>query len=148
MMREKGFTLIELIMVILIVSIISVVVGKTLYHSFQTFLTIQNITEADWTGYASLDRIANDIHRIRSAGDITTISSNNLVFTDISGTSVQFQLSGNSILRNSQTLVSGVSSLSFTYRDKNGSVTATPSSVRYITISVTAQQDNITTSFT
>jgi prepilin-type N-terminal cleavage/methylation domain-containing protein len=146
--KSLGFTLIELVMVLTIMSVISVVVGKSLFEAFQTFITAQNALEVDWNGFIALQRINNDVHTIRSAASIATISAANFVFTDISGTSVQYQLTGSNLMRNSQILADGIQSLSFTYSDKNGSVTATPSLVRYVTITVTPIEGNLTLPFT
>src|SRR3990167_1516897 len=125
---QNGFTLIELVFSILLMGIISVVVGSILLNGYKTLLTSENISQADWQGFIALERIVNDIHTIRSAADISTISASNLVFTDVNGNSIQFQLSGSTLLRNSQTLASGIQGLTFGYLDANGSTTATASS--------------------
>lgn len=146
--RESGFTLIEIVMTLLILSVISVVVGRILFQGLDTFTTSNNISEVDWNGYIALDRIVNDIHNIRSAADITTISSTQLVFVDTSGNTVTYQLSGTTLQRNSVTLASGVTGFSLSYLDKNGATTTTPSSTRYILMTVSLQSGNLTTSFT
>jgi prepilin-type N-terminal cleavage/methylation domain-containing protein len=146
-LKQAGFTLIELVMVMVIMGIISVVVGKILFQTYQAFATSQNITNADWQGFVALERMSDEIKAIRSSSDISTIAASNLVFTDINGNSVQFQLSGTNLLRNSQTLASGIQSLTFGYQSSSGSTTATASLVRYITISLTVTQGTITTTF-
>jgi prepilin-type N-terminal cleavage/methylation domain-containing protein len=146
--KSPGFTLIEMIIVITLLSIISVVFGGILMNSYQTFSTAQSASDTDWQGFIALERIANDIHTIRSASDITTVSASQLAFTNINGTSVQYTLSSGSLLRNSQPLAKGIQSLSFSYLDKNGLTTATPSAVRFITFTVSATQGGLTQSFT
>lgn len=145
--KQTGFTLIELVMTIVLMGIISVVMGRILFQGYQTFLTSQNISETDWHGFLALERIASDIHNIRSAGDISTIQSNQFTFVDVDGNTVQYQVSGNTLLRNGQTLAGGVQSFSFSYTDENGATTATPSSVRYISLSANLTQGNLTQSF-
>lgn len=143
--KQRGFTLIELIFVIALMGIISVVISKTLFESYRTFMTAQDASELDWNTFLALERLANDIHTIRSASDITTISATQLVFVNQSGATIQYQLSGSLLLRNSITLASGIQSFAFTYLNKNGITTATPSAVRYIGINIVGVQNNLTT---
>lgn len=144
--KTRGFTLIEFVFTIILISIISVAINKILFQGYQTILTSNNISEADWQGFIGLERMVNDIHTIRSAADITTIGANQLVFTDVSGNSITFQLSGSNLMRNSQILASGIQSLSFAYSDAAGSTTATASLVRYISITMTMTQGTMTLS--
>lgn len=144
---QKGFSLIELIITIVIMGIISVVVGKILLQGYKTFITSQNISDADWQGLMALESITNDIHNIRSAADIITISASTFSFVDMTGTTVTYTLSGSNLQRNSLTVASGMSALTFSYLDKNGSVTASAAAVRYITISVTAVQNTMSLAF-
>jgi prepilin-type N-terminal cleavage/methylation domain-containing protein len=145
--RQRGFTLLELVMVIVIIGVISVVIAKIMLQGLQSFATSQNTSEVDWQGLIAMERLTSDIHTIRSPSDITTITASQLTFTDTSGTSVQYSLSGNNLLRNSQILASGVTGLTFGYLSDTGATTATASAVRYISISLTLVQSNITTSF-
>ena len=144
MHKQEGFTLLELILSIMIMAVISVVMGRVLFQGYNTMLTSENISTAGWQGLIALERMTNDIHTIRSAADISTISASQFAFTDVSGNSVQFQLSGSTLLRNSATLASGVQSLTFTYLDKNGSVTGTAANVRYILMAMTITQGTMT----
>lgn len=145
--KQQGFTLLELIFSMILLGIISVVVGPFLLQGYKNYLTSQHILESDWQGFIAIERIANDIHTIRSFADITTIQSTQLTFVNINGNSVQYQFSGSSLLRNGLILASGIQSFNLEYLDKNGTVTATPSDVRYISISISALQGNITASF-
>lgn len=133
-------------MVIVLLSIISVVVGRVLFHSYQMFLTAQYATDADWQCFIALEYLADDIHNIRSQSDIATIGSNQLTFTDMNGNTVQYTLSGGALLRNSLTLANGIQSFTFTFLDKNGAATATAASVRYISINIAASSSNVSTS--
>lgn len=144
---QNGFTLIELIMVIMIMGIVSAIIGGILLNSYQTFQTAKNIGETDWQGFIALQRMTDEIRSIRSANDISTASTSQLSFTDINGSAVTYQLSGNNLLRNSQTLASGIQSLSFGYLNSAGGTAATTALVRYITISITAVNGNLAQSY-
>ncbi len=144
---QFGFTLIELVFVMVLMAIISVIIGKFLFQSYNTFQTANNINEVEWQGFLGLNRMVSDIHTIRSSGDISTISSNNFVFTDINGNAVQYQLSGTSLTRNGQVLASGIQTLSLSYFDENNAVTSTPSLTRFIKMSLSVAQGTISTSY-
>lgn len=140
--KARGFTLIELIIVILLMGIIMAVASKMLSQGLTGYLTSKNLIEAEWQGQIGLERMARDIHLIRSLGDISTASASQLIYTDTSGTSITFQLSGTTLMRNSQVLADGVQSLIFSYFNKNGASTSTLSDIRYITISLNVTQNN------
>lgn len=144
--EQAGFTLIELVFTMVLISIISIVIGKVFFQGYQTLLTSSNISESDWQGFIGLERMVNDIHTIRSSAGITTINASQLAFTDVNGNSITFQLSGSNLLRNSQILASNVQSLAFGYLDANGNTTATASSVRYISIAMTMTKGDMTLS--
>jgi prepilin-type N-terminal cleavage/methylation domain-containing protein len=148
MRRQSGFTLIELVLVIVIMGVISIVVGKILFHSFQTFVTSQNISDVDWNGQLTMANFSNDVHTIRSASDIATIAANTFSFVDTTGTTVTYQLSGSTLTRSGQTLATGVTSIAFAYYDKDYSVTATAANVRYVTFTASFVQNNLALAFT
>lgn len=141
--KSAGFSLIELVITIVLLSFISVVVGQILLESFMLFTTAERVSEADMQTLLALERIVNDVHTIRSAGDISTIAASQLAFTDKNGTVVSYQLSGSTILRNSNVLAGGIQTLNFSYLDGNGSATGIASAVRYIIISITATKSGI-----
>jgi prepilin-type N-terminal cleavage/methylation domain-containing protein len=145
--RQMGFTLIELILVIVIISVISIIVGRLLFQSLQTFIVSQNVSSTDWQGLLTLNRFSNDVHNIRSENDISTITSSSFAFVDLSGASVSYSLSSSTLQRNGISLATGVSGLTFAYYDKNYSVTVTPANVRYISISANFTSNNLTQSF-
>lgn len=147
MRGKRGFTLIEMTLTLVLMGIIGVIIGRVMFQSFQMFTAAQNLSETDGKAFVALERIVNDIHTMRSPADITTMSASQLTFVDLNGTSIQFQLSGTTLSRNSQTLATGVQSLVFTYKGSTGATTATASQVRYIAIALTTSQGTMTASF-
>ncbi len=147
MRRLRGFTLIEMVMTIVIFGIIAVVLSRTLFHSYQMFTTAQNLTEVDWKGFLALERITDDLRTIRSPSDISTLQATQLSFVDVNGVTVQFQLSGTILLRNSQTLATGVPSLTFSYLNSSGASTSSPTAVRYIRTTLSLTEGNLSLPF-
>ncbi|HVE44663.1 MAG TPA: prepilin-type N-terminal cleavage/methylation domain-containing protein [Gammaproteobacteria bacterium] len=145
--NQEGFSLIELVLVIAMMGIISTIVGKLLLQGFLNFNNTENISNADWQGYTALAHLTDDIHTIRSAADISTVSATQLTFTNQSASSVQYQLSGSTLVRNGTTVAMGITGITFGYLDKNGTTTGTAANVRYITIALSITQGTITTTY-
>ena len=142
MLKQRGFTLIELVIVIAIIAIISVVTTKMLVQGLTGMLTAQNVVDANWQGQLAIERMSRDIRMIRSSGDITTNTSNDLAFTDINGNSVEYKLTGTDLMRNTQILANGVNTLTFIYKDKNGNTIGGTADGMYINMMLTITQKN------
>ncbi len=133
---QKGFTLIELIIVIVLLGILAAVSGKMLMQGLSALIAGQNAVQANWAGTIAMERMSRDIHQVRSAADISTASSSQFTFTDMNGNSISYTLSGSSVMRNSQALADGISALTFSYYDKNGNSTAVIANISYVNISL------------
>ena len=145
---QRGFTLIELVLVIMILGIIAAISSKTLSQGFSAYLAGRYVIEADGQARLALERMAREIHVIRSPTDISTATASpgQLTFNDINGNNITYNLSGSSLMRNSQILADGINSLTFSFFDVNGASTATPSLIRFITIALNVTLNN--TNFT
>jgi prepilin-type N-terminal cleavage/methylation domain-containing protein len=149
MKKNRGFTLIELIIVIVLLGIISVIATKMLAQGFNAYLTGKNILNADWQGRLAMERMVRDIRAIRSpTAGITTATATQLAFTDTNGTDIVYQVSGSNLMRNSQVLADGVQSITFSYFNQNGATTGVLSAIDYITIILNITQNNTTFSLT
>jgi prepilin-type N-terminal cleavage/methylation domain-containing protein len=148
MMRlQNGFTLIEMVMVILVLSIIVGMAGSLLSQGLNTFSAGENIIDANWQGQIGMERMIRDILGIRSVNDISSASASTLSFTNTNGDTLSYTLSGTSITLtqngSSAVLADGVQSLAFNYYDQNGSVTATPTAIRYVQITMNVTKNNV-----
>jgi prepilin-type N-terminal cleavage/methylation domain-containing protein len=145
-MPNQGFTLIEMVMVIIILGIIIGMSSSLLTQGLDTFSTGENIVNANWQGQIAMERMSRDILLVRSPAAITTIAANNFAFTDMSNNTVSYSLSGTSLTLtqngNSEVLANGILSLTFSYFDRNGTSTATATLVRQIRISINVTQNN------
>ncbi len=149
--KLKGFSLIELIVVIVIIGIFTAIGSQILSKAFSGYFDNKYLIEADWQARLALERMQRDIRAIRSPADITTAGASNLVFIDTSGNTITYSLSGTSLDRQTnastvQVLADGIQSLTFSYYDENDAVTGTAANVRYITISLHVTLNN--TNFT
>jgi len=146
MKKHCGFTMIELIIVIVILAVLSAIALPMLTAGFNGYFTQRNLSDANWQGRLALSRMSRDIRSIPSAGNITTATSTQFTFTNSSNASVSYTLSGTALQRNGITLANGVSAVTFGYYTSAGAVTATISAIRYvsITLNITENNTNIT----
>jgi prepilin-type N-terminal cleavage/methylation domain-containing protein len=127
----RGFTLIEMIIVITIIAVISVMAGQVVASGLKMMLTAQQVVDADWQAKLALESMVREIRNIRSRADMTTTSSTTLAFNDI----------------NSQIIASGVASFSFTYYDVNYNTTTTPANVAIVYMQIGINADNSNTTY-
>jgi prepilin-type N-terminal cleavage/methylation domain-containing protein len=150
----KGFQLIELIIVIIILSVIMGGTVELLAQGFRAYFAEQNLITADWQGYLAIERMERDLHSIRSKNDIILATSSVFSFIDINGNTITYQLAGNQLkcnvqvggVNNNQTLADGIQSLSFQYYDSSsislGSVPSSPNLIRYVVITLNITYGN------
>jgi len=124
--KIRGFTLIELIIVIVIVSILSALSAQFLKLGFTAYFYGQNLIDADNQARVALNRMTNDLHNLRSTSDITTASTTALVFTDLYGNAISYQVSGSQLQRNTLALVNNTQSIAFQYYDNAGTLLTAP----------------------
>ena len=144
--RQQGFTLIEFVMVVVLVGIIAVVISQIFSQALITTQTEENMSDALWQGQVAMQRMVRDIRLIRSANDITTMTNNNLVFTNIFGSSINYSHSGsgspNPITLNGDNLANGILHLTLGYKTSANATTASATNLAYITISMTVAQNS------
>lgn len=144
--KSKGFTLIEMIMVITISGIIVAGSGLLLMQGVKEYLIGKTNIDASWQASMAIERMTRDL---RAASVITTATSSGLVITDIYGNTSAYTLAGTQLLCNAQVLAGNVQSIAFTYYDANGNITVDTNAMRYIGISLniiyTASTSNFST---
>jgi prepilin-type N-terminal cleavage/methylation domain-containing protein len=120
-MKNKGFTLVEIVVVIFILSIVAMIGGLVLLKGFETGYASRDLIDATWQSRLALQRMANEIREIHSpsAADLDISSNNQITFTDMNGENITYSRSGNYLTRNGISLADGVSALTFTYFDAN-----------------------------
>lgn len=143
-----GVTLIEFVMVTLLLSIVAITISRVYIQGLTTQRTVARSNDAVWQGQVAFQRMVRDIRQVRAAVNVTTMTSARLTFIDMSGATIDYQLSGSTLTRNSVALADGVSSLTFTYKDKSNSVVATNTNLSYINIALSINQNNSNYSLT
>jgi prepilin-type N-terminal cleavage/methylation domain-containing protein len=144
--KQAGFTLLELIITIVMLAVISVAVGRIVLEGLSMMQTSDKISSTGWQGLIALERFTNDVHRIRSKADITTVTASQFTFTDVNGTSVAYSLSSGKLMRAGQILADDIQSITFSYLDGSGASTSTAANVRYVKLALTLAHDGLTLS--
>ncbi|MBU0455320.1 MAG: prepilin-type N-terminal cleavage/methylation domain-containing protein [Pseudomonadota bacterium] len=134
--KQSGFTLLELVIVIIIVGIVVVGSSELLLYGFKGFAIGKQQVEANWQGQVSLERMVRDLRAIRSSSSISQATANAITFTDIDGESIQYHLTGQQLMRNTRVLSDDIQSLTFSYYDEDGNSTVTINNIRYIVVAL------------
>lgn len=143
--KNRGFTLIELILVMMIVSVVAAIGSYILAQGAHAFIDLQDMTDADWQMRVALETMTREIRNIRFPSDISTATSTQLSFVDNNGKSVSFSYSGTTILENSQVLADGITALTFTYYNSSLAITTTPALIALVEMDVTFTKNNTST---
>ncbi len=129
-MKKRGFSLIELIIVITIIGIISGVVGFTLFGAVDAWTFKFNRSDILWDGRLALNRMVRETREIKNTTSVTTAISSQFRFINVDDLDITYSLSGTDLNRTEDStanvLAEDVSSLAFTYYDSGGATIATP----------------------
>ena len=142
-----GFSLVELVMVIVILGIVASSGALILSRGFNAYFAGRDMTRADWNARLALERMTRDLREVRSTVDITTMTANQITYTDLSGNAIIYNLSGTTLTRTQSGVAAGlannISALRLSYLQRNGqSAAASASAVYYITVSAVATSYN------
>lgn len=136
--RQSGFTLIEMIMVIVILGIVATVAGQMLAASFYSYLAAEALSEADGQAHVAMARLQRELQHIRSTADLATMGASQISYTAMDGTAVTINQAGTQLQRNGQPLAEGIGALSFTYLQADAQAVATAAAdVRYVAVAMT-----------
>jgi prepilin-type N-terminal cleavage/methylation domain-containing protein len=134
-----GFTLVEMVLVIVLVGIIAGIGSTILAGGFKAYITSKNLSQAEWQGRIAIERLTRELRTVRSATalDLTLVPNTAITFTDTNANVISYTLSGTTLMRNAQPLADDISSLSFSYIANDGKTTAANASlVHYIVVDI------------
>jgi prepilin-type N-terminal cleavage/methylation domain-containing protein len=144
--RQPGFTLVELIVVIVVLGIIASMGAIVVRDGMLGYLRGREITSADGQARLALERITREL---RDAAAIAVGSCDNSTFpytfaySDINAAQISYSLSTSTLQRNGQPLADNVTGLHFYCLQNDGQTyTTTPAAVYYITVSMVVSTTN------
>jgi prepilin-type N-terminal cleavage/methylation domain-containing protein len=138
MKTRRGFTIVEFALTIAILGVAALLVAPSVSSAIKDYNLVWSRRLVVNEAREGLDRMVREIRLVPGSAQITTVSATSLVFQYPTGTPISYSLSGGNLLRNSDILVSNVSSLAFTYYDEVGAATSVASAVRSVGIQLTA----------
>lgn len=150
MRLQKGFSLIELMSVIVISAIVAGIIGSALSTGFFGYFLGASMNPLSNQATIAMTRLSNDLIK---AASFSTINASTVAFTDAANNTYVYDNTscGANILCLTQnggtpsTLVTGVTSLLFSYYASTLAVTATASTVKAVTIQMTLTGSNTNT---
>ena len=145
MNTSKGFTLVELVLVIALMGILAAVLGPALERAVRQYDLISSRKQTLAQARAAMDRMVKEIRLIQSSADVTDVSSStSFQFQYPHGTAITYDLNSTNLRRNTVTLASPLSALTFSYFDSAGSATSVAANVRRVQIlfTITAPHNN------
>jgi len=130
MKKNKGFTLIEVIITITVVGIVSVIIGSMLLGIVKAWTFKFNRNDMLWDGRLALDRMTREIRTVKDSTSVTTATSSQFRFTDTGNKDITYSLSSTNLNRTENgtvnLLAENVSTLTFTYYNSSDAVIPNP----------------------
>lgn len=153
--NDRGFSLIELIMVIVVFGIVSAVAALIMDNGFRAYFAGRDITEADWQARVAAERMTRELRAIRAPADLVITSASDISFADAEGQVIRYCQAtigtcpgaAGELMRNSQPLAAGIAGLGFSFLTRTGVATAVPAQVFYVIVDFTAQQGTISRAY-
>ena len=156
-LRQLGFTLIELIVVMVVLGIVASMGAVVVRDGMLGYLSGRDITSADSQVRLALERIARELRNVAAPNysniAATSCGQSTFTFSDITATPISYTLSTvvqgySSVLRNGQPLVDNVTGLQFYCLQSDGQTYSTmPSAVYYITVSMIVSTANTSATY-
>lgn len=149
MRRARGWTLIELIMVMVIVGILAIFIGPMLLNAIKAYDRTQATVSTYGKMRYAMERMAREIAAVRRSAadttdfDVTTMTAGTFSFFKEDGTQVTIALAGSNLNityagTGTGLLADGVGALSFAYyRSDGATVAANATQLAFVEVSMT-----------
>jgi prepilin-type N-terminal cleavage/methylation domain-containing protein len=123
MRNERGVTLIEMILSIILIGVIGIVASNVFLYSTRSVLTGNNVREATQVNRMAMDRMIREIRNVADNTRVTVATASTFTYVDVDGNTISFTLAGTNLNRvgtTTDTLAANVSGLTFTYFTNTG----------------------------
>ncbi|MHC4822484.1 MAG: PulJ/GspJ family protein [Planctomycetota bacterium] len=137
--RQRGFTLVELVMSMTVLSIIGLVTSKVILESMRSYSRTVPSLDASYKSELALRSLKRDVRDLRRLDSISVFTSTSFAFLDSWRNPVSYTLSGTDLTRNGDLLAEGVTSLTFTYWQSDGTTATDSDDLHHVEIDMTVQ---------
>lgn len=144
MKTSKGFTLIELVIVTVLISILSTLAARIISQTYKNYSTGKKILQLGNTVNIAIN---NALSELSQAERFNAIGPNSVSFVNQNGDTVVMDVSGG-VLRRSlnagtawtlcDNVINDVTNFTFAYYNQSFASTATPASVSFMTMKILA----------
>ncbi len=144
-LRQLGFSLIELIVVTVVLGIVASMGAIVVRDGMLGYLRGREITSADWQGRLALERISRELRDVawpNYSNIAATCGTSTFTFSDNSSTLISYTQSATTLLRNGQPLADNIAGLRFYCLQSDVQATATLSAVYYVSVSMVVATPN------
>jgi prepilin-type N-terminal cleavage/methylation domain-containing protein len=150
--KSNGFTLFEIIIVIVIIGIISTIAAMIIMQGVRAYSDEQSRSDVHYQTRLAMERMAREIRMARQQSEIGTAvlgtiagnPTNSFIFTDITGATITYSLTGTTLNRTvggiPSLLAYDVTPLEFRHYNNVNALTTSAASVWYIDITMTSTQ--------
>jgi len=132
---EKGYTLFEVIIVVIILGVVSVLAINLMSRQTEVFTRIFNNSNLLSNARRAIEYIRRDLHGT-SADSISTMTASNLTFQKSDGDAVNYVMNAATLQRNGLTLADNLVSNPFSYLDANQNVTASTADLVFVKVTL------------
>jgi prepilin-type N-terminal cleavage/methylation domain-containing protein len=157
----RGFTLIEMVAVIVVAGILFSFGSVLLGNVFSGYSLKRDTADADWQAKVALERMARELRAVRlaTATDLDIASAAQVRFVDTDGNGVCFYRNGNRIMRsadgpatacgttNPEVLADNITALGFGYWRNDGANAVTAAEVYYLTVTINVVEGSYSAGF-
>lgn len=124
--NERGVTLLELIMVMVIIGILAGFVSNFVFYEINMYDKLTNQTEGLQISRNALRMMARDIRHIMAADSIFLASDDSIRFDNVDDVTVSYKFTNGQILKNGDPLMNSVDDVQFQYFNSSDTSLPTP----------------------
>jgi len=124
MRNERGATLIEMVLSVILIGIIGVVAANVFLFATRSVLTGNNVREATQVNRMAMDRMVREMRNIVDNKSVVAATANVFTFIDTSGNAISYTLVATNLNRTvgaaTDLLAANVSAAPFSYLNTTG----------------------------